>query len=174
VVRCPDGHYRRVVYGIGPYIADYPEQVWLACIVQNWCPKYVLHFAFTLYADSQNRCDAKPSNLDDSNARLRTHEKTDFIIKCFDPGIVWREHGIRSDVVVCCFTVWICSLTHRSKPFTYNFPRANIHELLSPDLLHQLIKGTFKDHIVSWVNEYIEQTYPGQPGLDIIQEIDRR
>jgi hypothetical protein len=39
VVRCPDGHLRRAVFSIGPYIADYPEQVWLSCIVQNWCPK---------------------------------------------------------------------------------------------------------------------------------------
>jgi Plavaka transposase len=39
VVRCPDGHFRRVIYGLGPYIADYPEQVWLAAIVQGWCPK---------------------------------------------------------------------------------------------------------------------------------------
>ena len=39
VVRCPDGHFRRAVYGLGPYIADYPEQVWLSGIVQNWCPK---------------------------------------------------------------------------------------------------------------------------------------
>jgi hypothetical protein len=39
VVRCPDGHFRRSIYSIGPYIADYPEQVWLACIVSNWCPK---------------------------------------------------------------------------------------------------------------------------------------
>lgn len=39
VVRCPDGYYRRAVYGLGPYIADYPEQALLACIVQGWCPK---------------------------------------------------------------------------------------------------------------------------------------
>lgn len=41
VMRCPDGHYRRIIFGIGPYIADYPEQVLLACIVQDWCPKLV-------------------------------------------------------------------------------------------------------------------------------------
>lgn len=41
VVLCPDGHFRRVVYGIGPYIADYPEQVLISCIVQNWCPRFV-------------------------------------------------------------------------------------------------------------------------------------
>lgn len=44
VVRFPDGHFRRVVYGLGPYIADYPEQALLACIVQNWCAKYVFVF----------------------------------------------------------------------------------------------------------------------------------
>jgi hypothetical protein len=39
VARCPDGHFRRVIYSIGPWIADYPEQVWLSGVVQNWCPK---------------------------------------------------------------------------------------------------------------------------------------
>jgi hypothetical protein len=38
VVRCPDGHFRRSIFSIGPYIADYPEQVWLSTIVSNWCP----------------------------------------------------------------------------------------------------------------------------------------
>jgi hypothetical protein len=37
VVRCADGHYRRAIYGLGPYIADYEEQVVLAGIVRNWC-----------------------------------------------------------------------------------------------------------------------------------------
>jgi hypothetical protein len=41
VARFPDGHFRRVIYGLGPYIADYPEQALLACIVQGWCAKYV-------------------------------------------------------------------------------------------------------------------------------------
>jgi hypothetical protein len=42
VALCPDGRYRKVIYSIGPWIADYPEQVWLSGIVQNWCPKYVV------------------------------------------------------------------------------------------------------------------------------------
>jgi hypothetical protein len=41
VVCFPDDHFRKVIYGLGPYIADYPEQALLACIVQGWCPKYV-------------------------------------------------------------------------------------------------------------------------------------
>jgi len=40
VLRYGDGYYRRTIYGLGPYIADYPEQVLLACIVQGWCPRY--------------------------------------------------------------------------------------------------------------------------------------
>lgn len=39
VVMCPDGHYRRAIFELGPFIADYPEQVMLAGIVQGWCPK---------------------------------------------------------------------------------------------------------------------------------------
>ncbi|KAJ6472154.1 hypothetical protein C8R47DRAFT_1296895 [Mycena vitilis] len=132
IVKCPDGHLRRVVYGLGPYIADYPEQVWLASVVQNWCPKYM--------------------------RGKRSHEKTDFLITCFDPGTLWDQYGIRSDVV----------------PFTHGFPRADIHELLSPDLLHQVIKGTFKDHLVEWVNEYLHTTYGEARALEIIADIDHR
>ncbi|KAF7436245.1 hypothetical protein PC9H_003074 [Pleurotus ostreatus] len=142
VIRCPDGHYRRAIFSIGPYIADYPEQVWLAGIVSTWCPK----------------CDARPEHLDDSTAHLRTHEKADVLLELFDPGIVWDEYGLRSDVV----------------PFTHGFPRADIHELITPDLLHQLIKGTFKDHLVTWVQDYILQTHTKSIALAIIQDIDRR
>jgi len=37
--RCPDGHFRRVIYDLVAFIADYPEQVMLTSIVQGWCPK---------------------------------------------------------------------------------------------------------------------------------------
>jgi Plavaka transposase len=39
IMQCPDGHFHQCVFSIRPYIADYPEQVWLACIIGNWCPK---------------------------------------------------------------------------------------------------------------------------------------
>jgi Plavaka transposase len=41
VIRCPDGHLCHEIFSLGPYIADYPEQVWLSGVVSNWCPKYV-------------------------------------------------------------------------------------------------------------------------------------
>ncbi|KDR70757.1 hypothetical protein GALMADRAFT_214468 [Galerina marginata CBS 339.88] len=108
VVKCSDGHFRRATFGLGPYIADYPEQVWLAGNVYGWCPK----------------CDARPENLDGPGSDRRSHEKTDLLINSFDPGILWDDFGIRNDIV----------------PFTHGFPRADIHELLAPDLLRQLIK----------------------------------
>ena len=37
MIRCADSHFCRIIYGLGPYIADYPEQATLACIVQGWC-----------------------------------------------------------------------------------------------------------------------------------------
>lgn len=61
------------------------------------------------------------------------------------------------------------------QPFTNHFPRADIHELLTPDLLHQLIKGTFKDHLVSWVSEYIYSVSETRKDAKrVIDEIDRR
>ena len=39
VVRFGDGYHRRVIYGLGPYIADYEEQALLACIVRGWCAR---------------------------------------------------------------------------------------------------------------------------------------
>ena len=39
VMHCSDDHFCQAVYGLGPYIRDYPEQTALACVVQNWCPK---------------------------------------------------------------------------------------------------------------------------------------
>jgi hypothetical protein len=41
VVHCLDGHYQHTVYGLGPYIVNYPEQALLACIIQEWCLKCV-------------------------------------------------------------------------------------------------------------------------------------
>ncbi|KIJ62152.1 hypothetical protein HYDPIDRAFT_30701 [Hydnomerulius pinastri MD-312] len=142
VVRCPDGHFRHAVYGLGPYIADYPEQVWLAGIVQGWCPK----------------CNAPPENLDINNAIPRSSTMTDFLVKSFNAGTLWSDFGIRADVI----------------PFTHRFPRADIHELLSPDLLHQVIKGCFKDHLVTWVNEYLVGEFGEAHANAIIDDIDRR
>jgi hypothetical protein len=62
----------------------------------------------------------------------------------------------------------------RSQPFTASFPRADIHELMAPDLLHQIIKGTFKDHLVEWVGEYLVAEHGKTRAAAIMADIDRR
>ena len=98
VVLCPDGYFQHAIYLLGPYIADYPEQVWLAGTVYWWCPKYISQILRAFVIASWHwlsfRCDAQPGNLDKKNAHWRSHERSDFIINSFDPGIVWHEHGI--------------------------------------------------------------------------------
>ncbi|KAF8502848.1 hypothetical protein F5888DRAFT_1607397 [Russula emetica] len=142
VLRCPDGHYRRVIYGLGPYIADYPEQALLACIVQGWCAK----------------CTASSKNLDGGVSIRRCREHTDVLVEEEELGILWDKYGLVGDVV----------------PFTNYFPRADIHELLSPDILHQLIKGTFKDHLVTWVEQYLIAKDGKARAKEILDDIDQR
>jgi len=60
------------------------------------------------------------------------------------------------------------------QPFTQDFPRANIYEMISPDMLHQLIKGIFKDHLVTWVCDYLYNEH-GETRADVIlDDIDQR
>ncbi|KAF8152242.1 hypothetical protein B0H34DRAFT_110690 [Crassisporium funariophilum] len=142
VVRCcPDGHFRRVVYDLAAFIADYPEQVLLAGIVQGWCPKDT----------------SMPNNLDGPGGP-RSRRLTEHLMSTWSSTELWNNYGIDDDVI----------------PFTFDFPRADIYEMLSPDILHQLIKGTFKDHLVDWVGQYLVLEHGEARGKEFLDDIDRR
>ncbi|KAK1233232.1 hypothetical protein PQX77_003616 [Marasmius sp. AFHP31] len=144
VVRmCPDGYYRRVIYDLAAFIADYPEQVLLAGIVQGWCC----------------RCTAPNINLDGESAEMRTREWFVQVMREFhgEGDVLWDNFGIDDDIV----------------PFTHYFPRADIHEMLTADLLHQVVKGCFKDMLVEWVWAYLEIEY-GDDAPSIMDDIDKR
>ncbi|KAF8451037.1 hypothetical protein L210DRAFT_3609213 [Boletus edulis BED1] len=147
VTMCVDGHYRKVMYGLGPYIADYEEQVILAGIVRNWslCSSILFYF--------DCRCLAFPWDLDGEHGNC-TRELLEALIEEVDTGTLWDEWGI----------------VH----FTSNFPCLDIHALLAPDLLHQLIKGVFKDHLVDWVCNYLEETYGSIRAKEILDDINKR
>ena len=53
------------------------------------------------------------------------------------------------------------------------FLRVDIHELLTPDLLHQVIKGTYKDHLIQWVEDYLKIVHRPSKGKSILDEIDQ-
>ncbi|KAG1846538.1 hypothetical protein F4604DRAFT_1884154 [Suillus subluteus] len=116
VAKFGDGHFQRVIYGLGPYIADYEEQVLLACIYTE--------------------------ELIDMGTYLE----------------LWDEFGVVADLVL----------------FTNDFPRADICQLIAPDILHQLVKGTFKDHLVDWVHKYLIQTHGARDAQRILDDIDHR
>lgn len=73
--------------------------------------------------------------------------------------------------VFCCI---VSSDLTKFQPFTTHFPRADIHEMLSADILHQLIKGTFKDHLVQWVGDYLHITHGETRANNVLDDIDRR
>ncbi|KAG1896783.1 uncharacterized protein F5891DRAFT_1192680 [Suillus fuscotomentosus] len=83
VVRCGDGHFRRIIYSLGPYIADYEEQLVLSCIVKHWCPK----------------CIAVRTNLDNGGMD-RCREHTEFLIGELHGDVLWDEFGIIGDLVL--------------------------------------------------------------------------
>ncbi|KAG2153850.1 hypothetical protein DEU56DRAFT_868451 [Suillus clintonianus] len=82
VVRCGDDHFRRVIYSLGPYIADYEEQLVLSCIVKHWCPK----------------CIAIRTDLDGGGVN-RCREHTDFLIEELHGDILWDEYGLIADLI---------------------------------------------------------------------------
>jgi len=77
-------------------------------------------------------------------------------------------------VLVITHYHYVSDFTIPIQPFTNDFPRADIHELISPDLLHQVIKGTFKDHLVTWVEDYLVLTHGRAAANIILSDIDAR
>ncbi|KAI5997114.1 hypothetical protein EDD15DRAFT_2387049 [Pisolithus albus] len=142
VQQCPDGHFRRVAYALAAYIADYPEQVLLSCLVQGWCPL----------------CTNMSNHLDGGNGVPCSREHAEYCIHAFAFSELWDQYGIVGDLT----------------PFTNDFPHADIYKLLTPDLLHQIIKGVFKDHLVTWISEYLKISYGEAEANRILDDIDQR
>lgn len=136
-ITCADGYLRRVWPILAAYIADHPEQCLVSCCQENRCPQCKV--------DADQRGDPidreRKEVLDildilrDHNQNLRPYE--------------FETLGLRA--------------VH--EPFWGDLPHCDIFSCFTPDILHQLHKGVFKEHLVKWCSE------AATGGAD---EIDRR
>lgn len=106
VVRCFDNYFRRVIYSLSTYIADYPEQALLTCIVQGWCPRCVCFRFFTRHHLHVFRCTTGKNNLENPGGR-RSNEHTELLVRALELGELWEDYGLVGDIIVCSFFFFV-------------------------------------------------------------------
>ena len=118
---CADGFLRKIFPILSAYIADYPEQCLVACCQENACPI----------------CLVKPKERGQPiHSVLRDPETTIHILEQQAQGLApseFKDHNMRP-----------------INPFWKDLPHCNIFSCMTPDMLHQLHKGVFKDHVSKW------------------------
>lgn len=123
---CADGFIRRIYPILAAYIADYPEQCLVACCRENTCPQCAV--------PAKKRGDQIHSVLRDPQETLRT--------------LAEQSRGEKPKK-------FVTQNLRPINPFWKDLPHCDIFSCMTPNLLHQLHKGVFKDHIVSWGTQAI-------------------
>ncbi|KAK0440879.1 uncharacterized protein EV420DRAFT_1279061 [Desarmillaria tabescens] len=123
---CTDGKTQLVYPLLAVYVADYPEQCLVGCCMENQCPK----------------CTSPAKKMGDPVCSvMRDPESVIQSLKDASAGLKSQEYadwGLRP-----------------VNPFWIDLPHCNIFECFTPDILHQLHKGVFKDHLIKWTTSTI-------------------
>lgn len=126
------------------------------------------------HLSDSRRCTIEDLGSDTPGGR-RTRLHTEYLVRLYELGELWDDHGLVGDVEVSTLSImYVILVNEQIQPFTNEFPDADIHELIAPDLLHQVIKGVFKDHPVTWVERYLHIVNTPARAKTILDEIDYR
>jgi hypothetical protein len=123
---CADGGVRRIHPILASYIADYPEQCTVACARENRCPI----------------CWVPEDERGDYSKRYNNRTKRQTLDAMADD---WNGYEGTADTLG----------VRPTEPFWKDLPFVKISNAITPDLLHQLQKGIFKDHIVKWCTKIL-------------------
>jgi hypothetical protein len=138
---------------------------------------FLVSFTNGFNSNSQpfRRCDSLPENMVTGVGYQRMHKRRQIT---WSRNLIPGQFGMLLAFMRMSWYMMMCMNVSKTdtlfQPFTHSFPRANIHELLAPDLLHQVIKGIFKDHLVLWVGLYLEHIHGKACAHEIMGDIDWR
>ncbi|KAH9829182.1 uncharacterized protein C8Q71DRAFT_693096, partial [Rhodofomes roseus] len=109
---------------------DYPEQCLVACCMENRCPMCQVP------PDGRGNHEAYPArDKDETLSLLREQDSpANGVLAGTTETRRFKELGLRPVY----------------PPFWVDLPHSNVFEWFTPDLLHQIHKGVFKDHVVKW------------------------